>query len=375
MADVLSLLVYWGSLAATLLIYRFMLQREYESKYTRAFVLLSLGLPLAVVAGFRNDVGTDYNNYLVILQATASQPWANFFSWPVVEPVFKFLIKIASYISDSKQFLFFVPSYATIEIAFYAFYRLRRKLNMGAAIVLYYLIAYHQSLNIMRQILAASFLLLMVTYLIDDNYIFAIISGIMAMLSHATAAVGLMFTAIAFLLSSHRIGKRGIVYIPNKKANYIYYGGIISVMLAMPILINLVNIIPWLEKYRVYLLSDPKLGLGTTFNFCLLVVPPIILLFKFINHDREMRMFKNILLLYLPLSIMGYFAPWASRLNVYTVCLFSIYVPLLYQKTKRSSGLSRKGKLLNIYYWGIFLLKYGYEILYLNYNHTFPYFR
>lgn len=374
LVDVLSLLLYLSALAMTLLIYHFLFKREYQSQNARVLVLFVMSLPLAGVAGFRNDVGTDFDNYLVIHQATAAQAWSYFFSWPAVEPAYKFMIKMAAYICDSKEFLFFVTSYITITIAFLAFYRLRNKLNIGMAIVLYYLIAYHPSLNIIRQMLAASILLLMITYLLENNYFCSILFGIIAMLFHKTAVTGLVFIAVVFLFSKYQIDKKTMVYSYNKKVSYSYYIGIICSGIVMPVLPYLVNFIPGFERYTLYLLDKPQFGIGTVANFCFLMLPSIVLLFEFINQDRDLSLLKNIIFLYLPFSIMGYCAPWASRLNVYAVCFFTIYVPILMHKMKHSTELLLREKFLSIYYLGIFLLKYGYEILYLNYHHTFPYF-
>lgn len=371
---ILSLFLYLGALSATLLIYLVYMERTYKNKYVHLLVLLCLGLPFALVAGFRNGVGTDYYNYLNFFQATASQSWSNFFSWPVMEPGYKFLVKIAALISDTKEFLFFVASYVTVETAFVAFYKLRKKLDAAAAITLYYLIAFHPSLNIIRQMMAVSMLLLMVAYLLENNYIGAVVSCAVAFLFHTTAAIGLLFIAVNFVLSRYKTDEYGR-YISNKRATSIYYLMLLGGTLAMPLLAHVIKIIPFLSRYSVYLAEDPDFGLGTIFNFILLLAPSLVLLNEFIDRDRELDVIKNILVMYLPISMLGYSAPWASRLNVYTICMLAVYIPLLEKKTRRWRKTRRNGRLLTRYYWGFVLLKYAYEILYQNYNHTFPYFR
>jgi len=159
-----------------------------------AYVLSTLSF--FIVSAIRYDVGTDY----LYRYAPDYINMGNGIDITNLEIGFKLIVKICLFITKDYAILFAVTSAIIIGLTFYTIFK--ESPYPALSVTIYFLTGFFfHSLNLMRQYLAISVLLLSYKYLIDKRYIVYIISVIIAVLLHSTSAV----IAIAMLLCDKEV--------------------------------------------------------------------------------------------------------------------------------------------------------------------------
>lgn len=187
-ADIKSMGIYGGTLALTLLLSFLYNRQTLNRKWKELLWVAVIALPLSILGGLRSGIGTDYFNYCKIFQLISFRSLSGLADVRL-EYGFVLLVKGVQLITSSYAVCFFVIQFITLFAAFYCFSKLRSKMDMTIAVLLYYLICYHQSLNVIRQSLAVSFVMLALVYFTEKKYIFYAACNLLAVLFHYSAIV------------------------------------------------------------------------------------------------------------------------------------------------------------------------------------------
>lgn len=183
-----------------------------RSKIAFVFVsILVLVIP-SFMAGVRNlSVGTDVSVYETQMFHLATQSESLIEYCEAAHNEFFFLVinYFASYFSDSIVAGLFMIEFFVIFFAYLAMVRMRHYAPMWMMMALYMFGFYNLSFNLMRQVIAVSYLLFCFTYLLKDNSIKKyILLLILSFFFHKTAVIGGMaFLYIFIALNSRRMFK------------------------------------------------------------------------------------------------------------------------------------------------------------------------
>lgn len=178
------------------------LKREKRSLYF-FFSFLALFIS-SMLAGIRsNAVGVDVRTYSV--------PWFNmarsysdFFSYYIAtgaEIGFAFVVFFATKIFNSIIAVHFFIAFIQALPIYIVAYIYRDRQNMYNTMFVYYCLFYLMGFNIMRQCIAASFVLLAFCFLNKKDYKKAILCVFLACLFHNSAVIGIVFIIVSFFLS------------------------------------------------------------------------------------------------------------------------------------------------------------------------------
>ena len=173
-------------------------------------ILIALSLP-SVLAGLRDfEIGTDTRNYISYWHvACRDWEWVDYWrssansALEELYLVFSFLVSKVTY--NDQLFLFFTQFLILIPIA-YAAHRLR--VNIVWVVFIYLAILFNTSLNTTRQVIAISFCLLSLSFLIQNKYRNSILWVIVAYGFHHSAILFIAFIALDYWLKDHVLGKK-----------------------------------------------------------------------------------------------------------------------------------------------------------------------
>ncbi len=370
-ADIKSMGIYGGTLALTLLLSFLHNRQTLNRKWKELLWVAVIALPLSILGGLRSGIGTDYFNYCEIFQLISFRSLSGLTNVRL-EYGFVLLVKGVQLITSSYAVCFFVIQFITLFAAFYCFSKLRSKMDMTIAVLLYYLICYHQSLNVIRQSLAVSFVMLALVYFTEKKYIFYAACNLLAVLFHYSAIVTLVFGPVIFLFGRERKALSPETSLQvQKRRLFIYLGLMVFLSLLMPFAVRIAGKFSVFSWYADYL-KNIQPGIGTAALYVLMVGPALVFKTNTLCTHKELSQLKYVILMYLPLSILGYGSTWGSRITMYTVNLMPLFVPLLIREPKDAPRFS-VSNWVGLYYIAYYTASFVYDILILNYNETFPY--
>ncbi|MFR0704150.1 EpsG family protein [Enterococcus sp.] len=169
-----------------------------ESRIWKLYIPLFFSLLIpSIVAGMRYNVGTDYQSYYWLFELTRNSSIFQILNTGT-EPLFLIIVKISSYILNN-QSIYFVIFFLTIYFVYISIRELVN-INWGYSMMLWFLIAFSPTLNIMRQMLAASIVLYAIINLYENKLLKCFVFLILALLVHNIAAIGF----IAFFLQNKK---------------------------------------------------------------------------------------------------------------------------------------------------------------------------
>lgn len=186
-------------------------------------VILALILP-AVLAAFRvNNIGTDVEVYLnpiinAALETSSFDEYLNF-EWfgewrPVLVSEFEIgFTTLVYFIANSfgvtwtkfiLQLLIIFPIYIAIKKY--------NKYPAWLGMLVFYLMMYNSTLNMIRQSIAISFILLAIVYFLENKKKYFIISFLIAVLFHKTAFILLVIVALYYWIRLKSLHHKTIIY-------------------------------------------------------------------------------------------------------------------------------------------------------------------
>lgn len=177
------------------------------SMLTGAMVIL----PPAIIAGLRDfSVGIDVNLYVKPVFDYASNvafPYELFkiSSISDIEPGFRIFAYIISRFTNNAHWFLFAISFLIGSCVYYSLLVLRQKCSIMIGQVIYLLMFYHESYNLVRQYIAVSITLVAITFLIRKKIKLYFIFTVLAISFHTTAVLGL----VCFLIYKY-IGEKNI---------------------------------------------------------------------------------------------------------------------------------------------------------------------
>lgn len=334
---------------------------------------------LCTIAGFRDlSIGTDVNIYVKPMFQAAlyaknfsqylEYSWFSSYKYVFVKD-FEFGFSIVIYIISNifkniSAVLFFIHLLIIVPI-YKALHKVSKEFPTWISMIVFLFIYYNQTLNMMRQWIAMSFLIYGYTFLRENNTKKYIILVIVASLFHKTAIIGLII-----LIIFKYVQKKNVI---SPTINIIKVC-IISVIIvfSLNIIVEFLNLIGY-SKYIVYINGNLHLSI----NQLIIRVPILVLLI--INYKKLQQHFKDfpflITMIFLDLifSQLATISQYSIRISVY----FSEYSILSYSALccfKYHNGSYKFRDIINI----IILILYSisYWIFYYVISgscHTVPY--
>lgn len=298
------------------------------SKYHRYFY--GLGTLLIIgVTGFRYKISYDYDGYTEI--------YNNDLFYKIKEPIWEKIILLMKDLHLDSQAFFLLTS-IIIYMGVFSFYRYEnKKSHISAMMFFLYPPLYWSSVNVLRQWVAISIIVLSYKYLKEKKKIIFILSGFFASIFHRPSLV-----CFIFLFLNFNFKKVHLLFIFSLGYLMINYGLLNTLM---PIISDH---IPSLDKYIKYLFIDKYLvrssGIGHVF---LVIVIFSLILFKDKLLKNEDRREYNISLIGLYILFFFYENTAVRRIGIY----FLVYLPLIIGKF-----YSSQNKLFNLFAKGLIMI-------------------
>ena len=366
-ADFGSIIIYWFGLLLTLLLTVIYSRMQFRKKYWDIVWIALICLPLSIIAGMRSYVGTDYVNYVRIFNEVKYLTLGECFTHSYLDRGFAVLVKLIWYITDNLKVIFFLFNFATLFIALKAVSKYKKDMSVMLFMLLFYLIIYHHSLNILRQCFAVSLMIWALCLMIERKVWKSLIVCVLAMFIHNTMIIGILFIVVLSILCSEKEMKK----LENgtcSSVHVLYYCLIFISIFLVPFFLKLMIKMPVFQAYAKYFIADVDIGIGRIAEFIILFAP-LLWVWKTIVSSKALFAMFNAAVLYLPVAFTGYYFNWASRMNLYTTVIFAIMIPMIFKKEKNPN----KKFVIVCWYLFYFVGTYFLEILIKNYGETFPY--
>lgn len=349
----------------------------YEKSNIKLLMAISLFFPVAIAA-FRADIiGTDVQVYARQLYNIAinsknfdeflNMKWYAIWRFKEVSEfelgytILVYLsakLKSFTFLLGCTQFLTIFPLYLSLNR-----YKNRYKYIVTIGLSIYYLLFFNMSLNMMRQWIAMTMIMLAYVYLKDSKYVQSTIIFIIAVLFHRTAIIGLGVLITYVLL---RKNKREIFLKFSTKRynlNIVIFITIITLLittvLSNSFRIMLTNLLG-LNDYSTYVNGTVAISINQIYTDI-----PVLLLFLMIWKRRKniedytfltFCVFSNIVLSQLS-SVMAYSSRIVLYISVFKMLIVPIYLNNLQGRLKKIITLILILLLYSIYWYYTYVIK------------------
>ncbi|MCI6062859.1 MAG: EpsG family protein [Ligilactobacillus salivarius] len=349
----------------------------YEKSNIKLLMAISLSFPVAIAA-FRADIiGTDVQVYARQLYNIAinsknfdeflNMKWYAIWRFKEVSEfelgytILVYLsakLKSFAFLLGCTQFLTIFPLYLSLNR-----YKNRYKYIVTIGLSIYYLLFFNMSLNMMRQWIAMTMIMLAYVHLKDSKYVQSTIIFIIAVLFHRTAIIGLGVLITYVLL---RKNKREIFL---KFSTKRYNLNIVIFITIMTLLITtvlsnsfrmmLTNLLG-LNDYSTYVNGTVAISINQIYTDI-----PVLLLFLMIWKRRKniedytfltFCVFSNIVLSQLS-SVMAYSSRIVLYISVFKMLIVPIYLNNLQGRLKKIITLILILLLYSIYWYYTYVIK------------------
>ena len=329
-------------------------------KLAITMLILSILIP-AGFAAIRYGIGTDYFSYGILNDNIKVLNIWDYFTIGIknyfIEPLFYLLCRIVFLFGGNIHVVFFWGELLIIVLIFLAF----KEFGLGEyspfALLLYYLLFFAPSMNIVRQIISLSFFAYSIALFQNKKIKLSICMFLCAIGFHLTIIVGIPVYFL-FDFANAKI---------NKYRDRIYLVMLVLAPLVVSLIIKIALNIPLINSYFLkYELQDPGLF---NIGYLLPIIPPYMLCVLLGGKDFLVKE-KNLLFIGLFQVILGYFGyyvEWASRLVFYVKFIDVILMSKLVIFSKRDKKMMNASVIIIFY-----LLYFLYYYYYLNQNWIFP---
>lgn len=344
--------------------------------HARLITAIALLLP-CVLAGFRAfEIGTDVNVYARPLSELAlSHPsFADYYHskfwalWHTLGPVdyefgFSLVVWLFARLTGSVSGVLFGIQLLTIVPYYYAVRKYAKGGRIWFAMLVYYLLIFNTSLNMMRQAIALSFVCLGLVCICDKKIGKYLLCMLSAVLFHKTAVLAILVIPIMKLASASTDRR--------KTVSIVIVLGFMGLLLVQPVTRVLSEM--GLTRYAAYLTAN-KMTIPWSQLFCrCLIVLPLIYASKIggglRGYGKRDFAFLLCLVVGLVFTPLGSLSPHASRILLYLDQLAILLIP-------RVSGLISKREHRRRYeYFSIACMVLYWVVMYgvFGVGHTVPY--
>lgn len=351
----------------------FAVSEKFRKNQRWIFVVMALLIP-CFIAGFRAEtIGVDTEGYLVPMSkiAISSKNIAGYMeaSWYRIwrylyiknyEIGFSLLVYIAGKIFHSIVAVqFFVQAFTVVPI--YLAVRRRKEYPTWLCMLVYYLLIFNTTLNMMRQAIAMAFVILALQYFIEKNIKKFIILIIVGFLFHYSALIGVVvaFIYMYVQMDSQKDTKIGFITTDSR-----YFNMIVVILIGIGVLLGS-NIV-----FKLL----PIIGMGRYSNYIagmVHVMPnqiisrlPLIFLFVFnwkrlIRNEKEYRFYFTMLCMDLICSQFTSVNIYGGRISLYfsEYGMMSYPAICIYGKYKKTTRILLIAYM--IFYWWFYFVFQG----------------
>lgn len=303
-------------------------QRIQQWGSTRLIKIIIVSLILSVLAGLRNQVGTDFATYDYIFNVIRSDNLVHFFLYGQTrnpwEPGFVILVKILTTIGNN-ELVFGAINFLPLILILYTLQKYYKDYDLSLCFFTFCCMIYTDSYNICRQFIASSIIFFAFHYVFERKAIKYLLFCIIAMTFHASAIIAIM---IYFLWD----GKK-------EKVNYkaLSLLGICAIILALfyPIIISIVA--TKFSFFKKYLYLQTELNYSNRdFYLNTFILLILIIFYNYYQYyDNRLTLFIALYIFVVIIGITGYKTPYFKRLTNY----FSMPVILLIGGAPRLLGI------------------------------------
>lgn len=184
------------------LLFTYKADKSNNSLYFKSYSVLAILVP-SIFAGLRGlNVGTDIMVYAyqTFEKAGAYSHIAEFLDKASIEIGYAFIAYVCKHLFGSIQAFLGVTAMLQVIPIYLCAVKLRKKFDMIWPIMVYMMVFYVVGFNVMRQSIAACWILLAYVYLEEKNYIKMVLACIIAILFHSTGIFGALFLGLAIIL-------------------------------------------------------------------------------------------------------------------------------------------------------------------------------
>lgn len=236
-----------------------------EKGKSKIYLIISFILPV-LLAALRLGVGKDYYTYVDMYNEFHGISLVAFLNGYIVEPSFYFITQLSELLTDSHTGVFIVYAIITVVASSVAILQLPFKYRY-IYFAIFLLVIFPLSFNIMRQIAAASLVLLASVNFSKKQYISSLIYMLIACLIHYSAivVVPILFCAFIILrLKDKNLLKKNIIITTS--------AAVILTMLIIPLLLYgfvKMDFVPY--KYIDYF-QFKEIGFNSTFFLMIILL-------------------------------------------------------------------------------------------------------
>lgn len=309
-------------------------------------VFFMLFIP-SLFAGLRYGIGTDYPTYSKIFE------YAKYGMQTRVEIGYDYLNIIVSKLGGNVQIVLFIATFITTFFIYLSLISQKDKISVGIGMLVYMLLFYQSSFNVVRMMLAVAISLYNIKNIQERKFMKFIFWLVVAMSFH-TSAIVLM--PIYFMCN----------FISEKKYKFIRWGLYLVVFMFMlnynQILQPIFDSISIFNYYTKYLDNSGgnTYGISLSIIYFIYLIPGFFLNRKIVEKEKRYFLFYTLLILGILLKLSGYFtAGYVDRISTYFLIVLVIVVPYYLKELANKKNLIF-GYMFIIYIFVMWFLEYFY---------------
>lgn len=330
------------------------------------FTLIAILIPCLLAAFRATTIGTDVKLYIenwfsYANKASSFKQYLNYIS--STEILYLFINYVISIFTNKISVLFFVLQLLTILPLVIALNRSDNKISVPLAMLIYFLFFYNMSFNAVRQSISISFVILGITYLLDNKKKTFLIFLIIGILFHSSATLVIPLYFIYISSKSKKVNLYTLLYLLIIIFILLNFESIVLFLLKIGILPS-----KYINYVTTYLRTDLDFSLvNNIFYFSLLILMGLFIDKK----DKNNKFLFILFILGIAIFESGMISKFANRASYYFLFpgIFLLLPQLCnpnYKITKNRMGLT----LLIIF---IFVVYWVFWIVFQNVHETFPY--
>ncbi len=341
--------------------------------------LVALALPITMAALRADTVGTDLKVYVILFyqKAVVSNTFDELYSifnyQLLSDPGYFIVTWLCAQVSKDYHFGLFVYELIMIVFLYLGLKRYNKipgiKISIPIAVLLYYLMSYNTTLNIVRQMLAVSIVFFAVSYLFERNIKAYIIISVIAILMHSSGIITIPILIMYLFLTTER-------KMTDKKS---LQRGIIFVLCLIGVIFWAENAINFLVNHKIIRVNYLNYLSGGAYEtsrvaFSVLMAPTVYFVLAVLNYGYIKRKEPHSLFL-LMCTLINFIAAFGSGVSVYLSRFSHYFTPfVIILLLKEIESLTKQNKKQ----WRVLVVCVAcvfwiFDTLIRNYGDTLPY--